>query len=89
MQTKSRSRGPRNFKSCQEGVDSVRQPSLHALDVENQEVELPNEQNDETLTENAGPEERTFDRDIPVISSSIKEILIVPAQNGGTLGVEK
>ena len=87
MQTKSR--GPKNFKSCQEGFDSVGQLSLHALDVENQEVELSNEQNDETLTENAGPEERTFDRDISVISSSIKEILIVPAQNGGTLGVEK
>lgn len=103
-------RGPEKFKSCQEGVDSVCQPSLHAFDVngtahsindgngsinencsstvKKQEVGLSNKQN-ETLTEYAGPEEKIFDRDIPVISSTIKEIFTAPAQNGRTSGVKK
>lgn len=56
--------------------------------VKKQEDELSDKQ-DETLTEHVGPEEKIFERDIPVISSTIKEIFTVPPQNGRTLGVEK
>eukprot|EP01018_Ginkgo_biloba_P022464 Gb_27188 [translate_table: standard] len=75
-----------SFQSENFVVSSIDQKRTNT--VKNQEAKFSNKRN-EMPPWYIGSEEKIFDRDIPVVSSSVKEILTVPDTIDRTLHVEK